>query len=112
MSETLPIIVLGGSGYVAGELLRLIAQHPRLELAGTVSSSRQGEEIALAFGHLATLYPGERFISMQQALEGLSKSPRWIVVSAAPHGASATLVDQLLEKAEQNKDQDCRKATP
>lgn len=102
MSETLPIIVLGGSGYVAGELLRLIAQHPRLELAGTVSSSRQGEEIALAFGHLATLYPSERFISMQQALEGLSESPRWIVVSAAPHGASATLVDQLLEKAEQN----------
>ena len=36
MSETLPIIVLGGSGYVAGALLRLIAQHPRLELAGTV----------------------------------------------------------------------------
>ena len=101
MSETLPVIVLGGSGYVAGELLRLIAQHPRLALAGVVSSSRQGEDIASAFGHLAAVYPDERFISTGQALEGLSESPRWIVVSAAPHGASATLVDQLLNRAEQ-----------
>ena len=100
MSETLPVIVLGGSGYVAGELLRLIAQHPRLELAGTVSSTRQGEDIASAFGHLATVYPGERFLSTQQALEALTDSPRWIVVSAAPHGASAELVDQLLASAE------------
>ena len=28
-----PVIVLGGTGYVAGELLRLIAAHPQLELA-------------------------------------------------------------------------------
>ena len=34
MSERTPAFVLGGSGYVAGELLRLIAQHPELELVG------------------------------------------------------------------------------
>ena len=32
--RTRPAVVLGGTGYVAGELLRLIAGHPRLELAG------------------------------------------------------------------------------
>jgi len=100
VTEALPAIVLGGSGYVAGELLRLIAQHPRLELAGAVSSSRQGELIGGAFGHLATVYPDQKFISVQQAIAGLTDRPRWIVVSAAPHGASASLVDQLLGAAE------------
>ena len=34
MSPRIPAIVLGGTGYVAGELLRLIAGHPNFELAG------------------------------------------------------------------------------
>ena len=36
----IPTVVLGGTGYVAGELLRLIAAHPQLELAAAVSESR------------------------------------------------------------------------
>ena len=100
MSEALPVILLGGSGYVAGELLRLIAQHPRLTLAGAVSNSRHGKSIVSAFGHLATAYPTEQFISMQQAIDGLTESPHWIVLSAAPHGASASLIEQLLNTAE------------
>ena len=100
MSAALPVIVLGGSGYVAGELLRLIAHHPRLKLAGAVSTSREGEPIAAAFGHLCGVYPQQRFISAAQAVDGLGAAPRWIVISAAPHGASAALVDRLLEAAE------------
>lgn len=100
MSERTPSILLGGSGYVAGELARLIAQHPRLELGGAVSSSRKGEAIGSAFGHLAAIYPDQVFISIEQALAALQDSPRWIVLSAAPHGASASLVDRLLETAE------------
>ena len=34
MTARVPAIILGGTGYVAGELLRLILGHPRLELAG------------------------------------------------------------------------------
>lgn len=102
MSKALPVMVLGGSGYVAGELLRLISQHPRLTLGAAVSTSRQGEPIASAFGHLAAIYPRETFISTQQAIETVAESPRWVVVSAAPHGASATLVDQLLHAAERS----------
>ncbi len=33
-ADTLPAFVLGGTGYVAGELLRLIAGHPRLRAGG------------------------------------------------------------------------------
>ena len=36
MSAPIPAVVLGGTGYVAGELLRLIATHPRLKLAAVM----------------------------------------------------------------------------
>ena len=48
MSERTPAIVLGGTGYVAGELLRLIAGHPRLELAGILSDSQPPIQLAKA----------------------------------------------------------------
>ena len=41
----IPTIVLGGSGYVAGEFLRLIAGHPELALGGVVSTSQAGEPV-------------------------------------------------------------------
>ena len=53
MSARTPAIVLGGTGYVAGELLRLVLGHPRLELAGVASDSQPGDAVAGAFPHLA-----------------------------------------------------------
>ena len=51
-SDSVPAIVLGGTGYVAGELLRLIAGHPRLELAAILSDSQPGAPVGAAFPHL------------------------------------------------------------
>ena len=53
----IPTIVLGGSGYVAGEFLRLIAQHPKLSLGGVVSTSQAGEPVGKTFPHLAPTFP-------------------------------------------------------
>lgn len=99
MSERVPVIVLGGSGYVAGEMLRLVAAHPRLALAAAVSTSRAGEPLAAAFAHLEPAYPEHRFVSLEQAVERLDEAPRWVALSAAPHGASAQIVDGLLDAA-------------
>jgi N-acetyl-gamma-glutamyl-phosphate reductase len=96
MSATWPAIVLGGSGYVAGEFLRLIAGHPHLTLGGVVSTSQVGEPIAKTFGHLAPAYPDEVFVSLDAVVGRLREAAHWVVLSAAPHGASATLVEQLL----------------
>jgi N-acetyl-gamma-glutamyl-phosphate reductase len=98
--ETLyPAIVLGGSGYVAGEFLRLLAAHPRLKLGGVVSTSQAGEPIAKTFGHLAPIVGDETFVSVDAAIERLKTAPKWLLLSAAPHGASAQLIDQLLGAA-------------
>ena len=99
MSTRWPCIVLGGSGYVAGEFLRLIAEHPRLELGMAVSTSQAGEPLAVSFPHLAPAYPEQRFASVDEALSMLGRAPHWALLSAAPHGASAPLVARFLEAA-------------
>jgi N-acetyl-gamma-glutamyl-phosphate reductase common form len=91
-----PAIVLGGSGYVAGEFLRLIAAHPQLTLGGVVSTSQAGEPVAKTFPHLAPAYPRDLFVSIDAVLDKLGTAPHWLVLSAAPHGASAQLVERLL----------------
>ena len=48
-----PAVVLGATGYVGGELLRLIAAHPLFDLAAAVSESRAGETLGGTFPHLA-----------------------------------------------------------
>jgi N-acetyl-gamma-glutamyl-phosphate reductase len=98
--RSIPAVVLGGTGYVAGELLRLIAGHPNFSLAGVMSDSRPGEPVAAAFGHLATVYPQESFKSQQQIEAIVEREPASAIFSAAPHGAAAALIDTLLTKAE------------
>jgi N-acetyl-gamma-glutamyl-phosphate reductase len=96
----IPAIVLGGSGYVAGEFLRLIADHPYLTLGGVVSSSQAGEAVAKTFPHLAPTYPVEQFVSLEAVIDRLATAPKWLVLSGAPHGAAAQLIDKLLRAGE------------
>ena len=100
MSARIPAVVLGGTGYVAGELLRLIAAHPRFELAAVMSDSQSGEPLAAAFPHLGSAYPQRCFMSQTQVLQLVSEARESAVFSAAPHGVSAALIDALLTTAE------------
>jgi len=100
VTERIPAVVLGGTGYVAGELLRLLAAHPQFALAGVLSDSQPGEPIAASFRHLASAYPSERFQSSTQ-IEGLvGELPPAAIFSAAPHGSAAALIDRLLTRSE------------
>src|SRR6186713_124641 len=85
MNKSIPAIVLGGTGYVSGELLRLLLGHPNFALAGVMSDSAPGELAGRPFPHLAGLVASE---------------PTSAVFCAAPHGAAATLIDSLLKAAE------------
>jgi N-acetyl-gamma-glutamyl-phosphate reductase common form len=100
MSERIPTIILGGTGYVAGELLRLLAAHPVFEVAGILSDSKPGEPVAAAFPHLACAYPDARFKSQPQIEALLAEASRSAILSAAPHGVAAQLIDSLLTTAE------------
>ena len=96
----IPAIVLGGTGYVSGELLRLLAAHPHFELAGIRSDSQPGEPVAKAFPHLAPVLGSLAFQSQEEIGALVARLPRSAVFGAAPHGVSAALIDALLTRAE------------
>ena len=100
MKQKIPAIVLGGTGYVAGELLRLIAAHPSIELKAILSDSQPGESVAKSFAHLAPVYPELKFSSLEQIKDLVGSLPQSAIISAAPHGVAAQLIDELLKVAE------------
>lgn len=99
MSPSIPAAVLGASGYVSGELLRLISAHPNFELAAAVSDSQAGKSIAQLFPNLGSAVGDTRFVAHERWSELLSGSSELALFSAAPHGASATIIKSALEVA-------------
>ena len=98
MSNRTPTLIIGGTGYVAGELLRLVSQHPRLELAGVSSESQAGTPVGAAFPHLAPVMGNLAFVT-QAELAALILAPRVALFSAAPHVVSAVVVATMLKAA-------------
>ena len=86
----IPTIVLGGSGYVAGEFLRLIAR-----ASGADARRRRVVEPGRRAGREDV--PASRARVTRRACScrstpsssGSRTAPKWLVLSAAPHGASA-----------------------
>jgi N-acetyl-gamma-glutamyl-phosphate reductase common form len=99
MNESkVPAIVLGGTGYVAGELLRLLVQHPQMKISAVMSESQADKPIHDVFPQLQNHLNGQTFVSKNMLLESLEAGP-CALFSAAPHGASAALVDEFLGAA-------------
>lgn len=86
--------ILGASGYVGGELLRLCAGHPELRPAKLFGDSRAGQGVAEVHPHLALAYPDiaiERFEAA--ALDGIG-----LVLAALPHGESQRIAGAILDR--------------
>lgn len=96
----IPAVILGGSGYVAGELLRILANHPIFVPTLVLSESQVGTAVEQVFPQLSGLYSDLKMVD-KSALEPFFESePRFALFSAAPHGAAAALVDEVLGRAE------------
>jgi N-acetyl-gamma-glutamyl-phosphate reductase common form len=100
MSKQIPAIVLGGTGYVSGELLRLLVGHPNFTLAGVMSDSSPGELAGKSFPHLAGVLGNTAFKSQADIAAIVAAEPGAAVFCAAPHGAAAALIDKLLKASE------------
>lgn len=100
MSGSIQAVVLGATGYVGGELLRLIATHPDIHLAAAVSDSRSGDTIAAAFPHLSQTYRDIKFVSHDNWPDAVDDGGKLALFSAAPHGASATIIAAALDVAD------------
>jgi N-acetyl-gamma-glutamyl-phosphate reductase len=94
-----PCYVLGGTGYVAGELLRLLVTHPGLAIRGVMSDSQAGSRIRDSFPNLQSSLGEQVFLSKAELLDSLPAG-RAALFSAAPHGASAALIAEFIAHAQ------------
>jgi N-acetyl-gamma-glutamyl-phosphate/LysW-gamma-L-alpha-aminoadipyl-6-phosphate reductase len=94
---TVRVGVLGGSGYTGGELLRLLALHPNVEVTAVTSREYAGKPIHFVHFNLRGFYRGLRFTSLD--LDGLGRLVEKIDVAflALPHGVSLNYTPRLLE---------------
>lgn len=89
----LRIGIVGGSGYVGGELLRLLLMHPQAEVTMVTSRQVVGEYIFNSHPNLRGLTQ-LKFVPMDIA--ELQRNCD-LVFTATPHGGSVNLVPKLLE---------------
>ena len=101
MSASIPAVILGASGYVGGELLRLLADHPHFELAAAVSDSAAGQPVADTFPHLGMALGDTRFVAHKGWLDLVDPGSELALFSAAPHGASAAVIAEAIGACEQ-----------
>ncbi len=97
-SEKIPAVILGGTGYVAGELIRLLLTHPNFELSSVVSQSAAGQRISSVFPHLTGMAGDRMFEDSETALAWPGKNDSVALFSAMPHGESAQVIAQWLDR--------------
>lgn len=96
---TIPAVVFGASGYVGGEILRLLDAHPQFRLAAAISNSRSGDTVDSVFPNLHGAYSEVSFASATDWPATIDNGSDLALFSAAPHGTSAPLVAAALAAA-------------
>src|SRR3954470_5591210 len=85
--NTIPVGVLGASGYAGRELCALLLAHPRFNLAFATAKDQRGESMGAT---------GRRIQFVDGDTADLSSAA--LVFSALPHGASREWVDRAASK--------------
>lgn len=87
---TFKVAVAGSTGYAGGEVLRLLLQHPDVEIGALTGNSSVGDFLGQHQPHLAPL--ADRVV-LETSAENLSGHD--VVFLALPHGKSAEVAEQL-----------------
>src|ERR1700761_1831802 len=84
------VAVAGASGYAGGELLRLLAAHPDLDVVAATAHANVGQTVG-------DLHPGLRSLAGLKLVETTAAvlSDADLVFLALPHGESGAFAQQL-----------------
>jgi len=84
-------VVLGASGYLGGELLRLLTQHPSFTVAAAVSKSHAGRPVSEVHPNLT----GDSDLVLREEAEGVDADVAFL---AQPPGEAMQVVPSLLDR--------------
>ena len=91
---SIAVAILGASGFVGAELLRLCAGHPALRPCRLFGDSQAGQALADVHPQLAAAFPDLSVESFEpEALGGID-----LVFAALPHGQSQKLAPKVLDR--------------
>lgn len=86
--------VAGASGYAGGEILRLLLNHPEIEIGALTGNTNAGQRLGGLQPHLLPLADRVLEATSAQVLAGHD-----VVFLALPHGQSAAVAEQLGDTA-------------
>ncbi|TCK98423.1 N-acetyl-gamma-glutamyl-phosphate reductase [Natranaerovirga hydrolytica] len=84
--------IVGATGYAGQELVRLIIQHPKAELAWITSNTYKGKDYHRCYGNYTKIYEAT---CLEQDLEKLCQEVD-VIFLATPHGLSSSLINKDL----------------
>src|ERR1700749_388625 len=89
-----PVAVIGASGYVGAELVRLLVRHPNVHLRGLYAHRHAGHEVAKDFPQFAGVLQ-----ATYEAFDAAAVAASCEVASLVlPHGESARAAKELHER--------------
>lgn len=92
VTPSIAVGILGGTGFGAGELLRLLAQHPFARVVSVTSRSAANKWVCDAHSHLKGFY--DLRFSENLYLDAFKSYPHKVVFSALPHGISGMRISE------------------
>lgn len=93
MQQRIKVAILGASGYTGAELLRLLPQHPYVEISVLTGDSQAGHPIGEVFPHLA-----QAGLPDLVSISEVDFSTVDLVFCCLPHGTTQEIIAQLPER--------------
>jgi N-acetyl-gamma-glutamyl-phosphate/LysW-gamma-L-alpha-aminoadipyl-6-phosphate reductase len=93
MPDKLTASIVGGSGYVGGELLRLLLFHPQVTVKQITSASQTGR-------YVHTVHPNLRGVTALQFVHPDALEPADLLFLGMPHGQAAGTIERYAGLAE------------
>jgi LysW-gamma-L-alpha-aminoadipyl-6-phosphate/LysW-L-glutamyl-5-phosphate reductase len=92
MTNKISVSILGASGYAGGELLRLLLDHPHVEVAQATSERNAGSYVHFT-------HPNLRGRTKLQFVSAADLEPCDLLVTGLPHGSAMERIDQFAKLA-------------
>lgn len=88
------VAILGASGYTGGELIRILVNHPNVNISYVTAEKHAGKAVSEVFPHLKGIFELKlEKLDAEKVPEDID-----IVFAALPHGASAAVLKEIFKR--------------